>query len=265
MTESFRATADRALHDARIAAFSPGDYVGQESFMTRGDILSLAQQAGIGAGVSMLDLCCGTAGPGRLITSELGCDYLGIDYDEAAITLAQRRVSQLPCRFQVARLPPIPAGIYGGMNDRIRGGNYEVVLLLETFLAFADKAQLVREVSGVLRRGGRLACTVEIGQPLTSPEQAAMPEADTVWPVPLPEFLLLLEQSGLRVRWQEDRTAAHADVVDALMTEFARHRSAIACATNAPYIDNLLASHRLWSDWLHRRRVRKIALVAERV
>ena len=46
---------------------------------------ALAVQAGIGPGVAVLDLCCGIAGPGRFVTRELGCDYLGVDASASAV------------------------------------------------------------------------------------------------------------------------------------------------------------------------------------
>jgi hypothetical protein len=66
-----RARFDRALHHARVTAYAPGEFVGQESFMTAGEIRALAMQAGVGPGVTVLDLCCGVAGPGRFLTREL--------------------------------------------------------------------------------------------------------------------------------------------------------------------------------------------------
>ena len=70
-------------------AYPVGEYVGQESFMRAGEVRTLAHQARIGPGVSVLDLCCGVAGPGRMITAELGCRYLGVDYSASALGTAQ--------------------------------------------------------------------------------------------------------------------------------------------------------------------------------
>ena len=67
MRQDDRAALDRALHGARVAAYAPGEFVGQESFMTAGEIRALAGQAGIGPGVAVLDLCCGIAAPGRFL------------------------------------------------------------------------------------------------------------------------------------------------------------------------------------------------------
>ena len=104
-----------------------------------------------------------------------------------------------------------------GRVKRCNAGAFEVVLLLETMLAFADKQPLLREVSRVLPAGGRFAFTLEEGTPLTKAEQEAMPDADTVWLTPLEEMLLALERVGLVVGWQEDRSQSHREVADALI------------------------------------------------
>src|SRR4051812_28898395 len=96
-----------ALRQASAAAHPPGEFVEQESFMSATEIRALAQRAGVAPGVSVLDLCCGVAGPGRLITRELGCAYLGVDSRPAAIEIARERAGDLPCRFEVARIPPV--------------------------------------------------------------------------------------------------------------------------------------------------------------
>jgi sarcosine/dimethylglycine N-methyltransferase len=249
-----RAPFVQALQRARVSAYPPGEFVEQESFMRAGAILDLARQAGIGPGVTVLDLCCGVAGPGRYLTGELGCSYLGVDCSASAVQLARERTGDLdlPCRFEIGRIPPVPAG------------PFDVVLLLETLLAFEDKATLLREIARALPAGGRFACTVEEGQPMTAPERAEMPDADTVWLIPLPELVSGLEQVGLRVRWQQDQTRSHLAMVDALIDAFVADRPAIAAQLGDQALDELLAAHRLWSDWLGRGRVRKFALVAER-
>jgi ubiquinone/menaquinone biosynthesis C-methylase UbiE len=43
------------------------------------------------------------------------------------------------------------------------------------------------EMARVLEPGGRFAFTVDEGRPLTQPERARMPGADTVWPIELAE------------------------------------------------------------------------------
>lgn len=241
-----------ALHEARAAAYPPGEFVEQESFMRASEIRALADQAGIAPSSSVLDLCCGIAGPGRFITRELGCAYLGVDYSPSAIDLARQRAGQLSCRFEVSRIPPIPSG------------PFDVVLLLETMLAFPEKAPLLQEISGALASGGRFAFTMEEGLPLTESERATMPDADTVWLIPLPEMLGCLERVGLVVRWQEDCSRSHGAVADSLLGAFAGDAQDIAAQIGHRALEELLVAHTLWSDWLREGRVRKIALVAEK-
>ena len=252
MNQDDRAPFVRALQRARASAYSPGEFVEQESFMRAGEIRDLAEQAGVADGVSVLDLCCGIAGPGRFIARELGCSYLGVDSSSSAVEIARERAGDLSCRFEVARIPPIPPG------------PFDVVLLFETMLAFPDKETLLEEISRALRPGGRFAFTLEEGLPLTEAERERMPDADTVWLTPLPEMLAYLERVGLRVRWQEDHSQSHLTVANALIEAFAADAPAISEQIGHRALEELLAAHRLWSDWLRAGRVRKIALVAEK-
>jgi len=248
-----RAPFVRALERARVAAYPGGEFVGQESFMSAREILALARRAGIAPGVSVLDLCCGIAGPGRLIAQELECTYLGVDLSASAVEIARERAGDLPCRFEIAQIPPIPPG------------PFDVVLLLETMLAFADKVRLLDDVSAALTPGGRFAFTVEEGLPLSEAERQRMPDAGTVWLSPLPEMLSYLAGAGLAVRWQHDCSRAHQAVADSLIHAFEADASHISSQIGEKALDDLLAAHRLWSDWLREGRVRKLAFVAQKV
>jgi SAM-dependent methyltransferase len=252
MKQDERAPFVQALQRARVAAFAPGEFVGQESFMRAGEIRSLACRAGVATGVSVLDLCCGVAGPGRFITKELGCAYLGVDYSSSAIAIARERAGDLPCRFEVARIPPLPPG------------PFDVVLLFETMLAFPQKETLLQEVSRALTTGGRFAFTMEEGLPLTPSELRTMPDADTVWLIPLPEMVACLERVGFAVCWVDDCSNSHRAVADSLIDAFSADAADIAAQIGRQPLEELLAAHRLWSDWLREGRVRKFALVAEK-
>ncbi len=247
-------TVDAALSQARASAFAPGQYVEQQSFVTAGEVLSVARRAGVGPGVQVLDLCCGVGGPGLHVTAELGCDYLGVDASVAAVDRARRRASSagLGARFEVAHVPPLPPG------------RFDVVLLLETLLAFADKPALLGQVCAALPVGGRFAFTLEEGRPLTAAERAVMPGSDTVWLTPLETIVADLEHSGFRVTWQEDLTASHLATVDALVAAYAAVAPGVVPATGDGTVTGILAAHRTWARWLREGRVRKFAVVAEK-
>jgi SAM-dependent methyltransferase len=220
--------------------------------MRAGEVRSLAHHARIGPGVSVLDLCCGVAGPGRMITAESGCRYLGVDHSASALAAAQQLAGNLPCRFEQAHLPPLPEG------------RFEVVFLLETMLAFPDKDALVGEVARVLEPGGRFAFTVEEGRPLTRQEQARMPGADTVWLIELAELTGVLREAGLTVIWRQEYSSSHHAIATALLRCYRADSPRIACEIGTQATVDLITAHQLWSDWLGGGRVRKFAMVAEK-
>ena len=239
------------LRRAQEEAYDPGEYADQQSFMRASEIRALARQAGIAEHSCVLDLCCGIGGPGRLLTRELGCGYLGIDRDPDAIRIARTRSRGLPCRFEVGGVPPVPPG------------TYDVVLMLETMLAFADKETLLREISGALGVGGRFAFTMEAGRPLSAAERELMPNAGTVWLTPLATMRRLLERAGFVVRRTCDCSASHSATAASLLNAYAADGPAIAAHIGQAALDDLLAAHRLWVQWLDSGRVRKVSVVAE--
>jgi SAM-dependent methyltransferase len=220
--------------------------------MRAAEVRRLAHQARVGPGVSVLDLCCGVAGPGRMITAESRCRYLGVDHSASALATARQLAGHLPCRFEQAHLPPLPEG------------RFEVVFLLETMLAFPDKDALVSEVARVLEPGGRFAFTVEEGRPLTQQERAQMPAADTVWPIELAELTGALRDAGLAVTWQQEYSSAHLAIAAALLCCYRADSPQIAGQIGQQATAELIAAHQLWSDWLGSGRVRKFAMIAQK-
>lgn len=246
------AAIDEALREAQEAAYPAGEFVGQESFVLASDVLALARRAGVGPGTRVLDMCCGAGGLGRHITRHLGCRYLGVDVSTETVELARSRAIGMPCTYLVARVPPLPPG------------TFDVVLLIETFLAFPDKADLVAAIAQGLMPRGKFAFTIEEGEPLTDDERAAMPAAETVWPVPWAELADTLDAAGFELRWWADHTDRHLRVVDGLIDAFTTHRPRIDAVLGPEHLDVLLAGHRLWSRWMRSGRIRKLAVVAER-
>ena len=125
-----------ALQRAREAAYAPGEYVEQESFMRAAEIRALAERAGITPGVSCSTCAAGSPGPGGSSRGSWAARYLGVDSSASAIDIARERAGGLTCRFAVAEVPPLPPG------------EFDVVLLLETMLAFPDKQTLLGRSPG---------------------------------------------------------------------------------------------------------------------
>ena len=137
------------------------------------------------------------------------------------------------------------------------------MLLLEAMLAVEDKDALIRAIGAALPPGGRFAFTLEEGEPLEPAEQAAMPDPDTVWLTPLEELTASLERAGLTLTWRADSSRAHRAMAQALIDAYTADRENITAQLGRRALDDLLAAHRLWVEWLDSGRVRKLALVAQ--
>ena len=253
MRQDDRAPFDRALHRARVSAYPPGEFVGQESFMTAAEIRALAVQAGIGAGVAVLDLCCGIAGPGRLLTRELGCAYLGVDAS------AERRRHRPRARGRPAlplrgRADPAPAGRLlrrrapARDDARLRGQGRAGPR--DRRGAPAERAIRVHARGGTAAHGGRAGGDARLRHGVAHPARRDAPRR---W-----------GGRGWSSRWQEDHSRAHRASREALAEAFTADAEAIAAQIGRRALDDLLAAHRLWIEWLDAGRVRKLALVAER-
>jgi hypothetical protein len=117
----------------------------------------------------------------------------------------------------------------------------------------------------VLEPGGRFAFTVEEGRPLTRQERARMPAADTVWPIGLAELTGVLRDAGLAVTWQQEHSSAHRAIATALLRCYRADSPQITGQIGKQATAELITAHQLWSDWLGSGRVRKFAMVAEKL
>jgi hypothetical protein len=85
-----------------------------------------------------------------------------------------------------------------------------------------------------------------------------------VWLTPLDEILADLDRAGLVIRWRDDVSRSHGAMADSLADAFSAHATDIAAEIGPRALEELLAAHRLWGEWLRDGRIRKIALVAEK-
>jgi sarcosine/dimethylglycine N-methyltransferase len=67
------------------------------------------------------------------------------------------------------------------------------------------------------------------------------------------------------VRWREDHSRSHRAIADRLIEAFVTDAADIAEQIDSRALEELLIAHRLWSAWLREGRVRKIAVVAEKL
>jgi SAM-dependent methyltransferase len=213
--EHYRATGLIQRLQAALAALgpeqrrlTPQQLGALDQFHTRGlaATAELAQLAGLGAGMEVLDVGAGIGGPARYLAAAHSCRVSGLDlsepFVEAARYLTTRTGQNEQVSFEAGSALAMPFG----------GGCFDAVLLQHVAMNIDDRARLYGEIRRVLKPGGRFA-TYDVvlagGEP-----HYPVPWART----PATSFLLgaeatraAVEAAGFRtLAWRDDSEAAKA-------------------------------------------------------
>lgn len=175
--------------------------VGLEVFHPGGRELTLevARACGVGEGITVLDVACGTGESACLLCEELGATVIGLDATEPmierAVTKARRR--SLPVRFLRGDAHRLPC----------RDATFDVVIS-ECALSLFDKETALGEMVRVTQPGGYVGIH-EICWKDSAPQQLKhrLAELEGERPETLDGWRRLLKRSGLRETRVFDRSA----------------------------------------------------------
>lgn len=179
-----------------------------DQFHTRGlaATADLAKLAGIGPGMSVLDVGSGVGGPARFLAATYDCNVTGVDlsesFVEAARYLTERTGQSGQVRFETGSALELP----------FHDGYFDAVLLQHVAMNIDDRASLYREVRRVLKANGKFA-TYDVVWNSGEPHYP-VPWART----PATSFLLTadetreaIEEAGFRtLQWHDDSEAGKA-------------------------------------------------------
>jgi sarcosine/dimethylglycine N-methyltransferase len=217
--DHYRATGLAARLKMALLALGPEDrqltpraLAALDQFHTRGlaATAELAKLAGIGAGMSVLDVGSGVGGPARFLAATCGCRVTGVDLSEAFVEAARYLTGRTgqggEVSFETASALELP----------FESGRFDVVLLQHVAMNIADRARLYREIRRVLKLGGRFA-TFDVVSTGGEPHYP-VPWART----PATSFLLTadatraaIEPAGFRtLAWLDDTEAAKAWIAE---------------------------------------------------
>ena len=184
------------------------------------------------------DLGCGHGGPGLWAARQTGASLIGIDLSPAGIELARRQAAQLgldrQARFLVGDLAAT------GLPD----ASCDAVISLDVLLFVPDKAAAVREITRILRPGGRLAFTTweQLAHPAGNDSQrralAATFHAHPLLESARADYRQLIEDAGLAIEayreppgWRRQQQALAEGIIAAeaeVTGDMGRHYPAMA-------------------------------------
>lgn len=196
--DALYATIDASATHALIGREALGDaYLGQLGYADEGELLRLAEVAGVGRGRRVLDIACGTGGVSRWYAERTGAAVTGIDCSAVGLRLGAR---SLPGRgttaFALADLRALP----------FAGGTFDALVCLDGF--GADFGTLAAEARRLLTPGGGLAVLLSL--------EAGVAD----------EVVATLAAAGLDGCFAEHRTAEAGAIMERWLGAYRRHASA---------------------------------------
>lgn len=197
-----------ATHGPENQPLAPQQLGALDQFHTRGlaATIELAEQAGIGVDMAVLDVGSGVGGPARFLAAAYGCQVTGVDlsesFVEAARYLTERTGQSEVVTFHTASALALP----------FEDGRFDAVLLQHVAMNIGDRDRLYREIHRVLKADGRFA-TYDVVANGDEPHYP-VPWAGT----PDVSYLLsaaatreAIESAGFRtLTWHDDTEAAKA-------------------------------------------------------
>jgi SAM-dependent methyltransferase len=193
--------------DIRRAAF--GEDLGQNSWLTAGELETFLDWLKPGPGTRLIDIACGSGGPALRIARLTGCEILGVDIEEKAIAVAREQAltSGLSERAWFDRVD-------AGQSLPFQAGSFDALICIDAINHLPDRVHVLADWARVLKSGGRLLFTdpIVVTGPLSNDEIAVRSSIGYFLFAPPGEDERLIEAAGLELLRKEDVTKNMAEV-----------------------------------------------------
>jgi SAM-dependent methyltransferase len=218
-------------------------------FLTLGEAQRLLTLLAPGPGDVVVDVACGTGGPGLWVAQQSSAYLIGVDPSPAALVAARDRAA----RAGLGDISRFEQGSFEGTG--LPGSSANALMSIEAFQYAPDKPAGLREFARILQPGGRL------GLVCFEVDPAKTRGIPVLGADPVPDYRPLLESAGFDIvayeetpGWAERVEAAFTAIVNAadiLRAEMGAQASASAVAEamitleSQPYPRRILAAAHL--------------------
>jgi SAM-dependent methyltransferase len=203
----YRDFAAEVHEGVRRAAF--GDDVGQNSWLTRNELERFGDQLGLSPGSRLLDVACGSGGPALHLARVTGCQIVGVELFDDAVTNGTRIAREAGLEKQASF-----AKADASQTLPFEDGSFDAILCIDAINHLADRRRVLSDWARLLRAGGRLLFTdpVIITGVVDSDELAIRTSVGYYLFVPCGENERLLAEVGMHAVAVEDTTESLAEV-----------------------------------------------------
>ena len=201
-----------------------GEDIGQNSWLTAGELDHFLQWLDLAQEKTLLDVACGAGGPALRIAATTGCSVVGVDIHEQAITTANALAAQ---RGLAARAQFRSTDATGSLP--FPDATFDAITCIDAINHLSDRPRVLADWARLLKPGGRLLFTdpITLTGPLTNAEVATRSSAGVYLFVPHGYDQRLLTECGLRLLVCEDATANMAKVAEARRAARAKHSASL--------------------------------------
>lgn len=251
--------SDPALQAIRSATFMPD--IGQNSWLTVDEYYHLLEWLGLTAQSSVLEVASGAGGPVLFLAQTIGCSVEGVDINEHGVSTAQAMAQQMRlearAHFQVA-----DANQWLPFDDN----RFDAVLCIDSVNHFTDRLAVLREWKRILKPGGVILYTdpVIISGTVSNEELAVRSSIGFFLFMPPGVNERLIEEAGLHLVQQEDRTGNAALVAKRWHDARAKYREDLLIVEGKKHYDGLQHFFMMVHTLSAERRLSRVAFMARK-